>query len=87
MYIDLNGKFEILEKGQQELKGDFQNLSNQMIRFENNMRDDIGALYDGYKLTYELAKDNNKKLVEISTKVDKQEVEIKVIKGGKKQSI
>jgi predicted nuclease with TOPRIM domain len=62
---------------QDEMTKDIQSLSNQMVRFENGMKEDIKALYDGYRLTYE-------KVQEIDKKVEKQEVEIKVIQGGKK---
>ncbi|MGE5330103.1 MAG: hypothetical protein ACM3KR_11440 [Deltaproteobacteria bacterium] len=59
------------------VKEDVQSLSNKMVLFENEIKEDIRALYDGYKLTYE-------KVQEIDAKIEKQEVEIKVIQGGKK---
>ena len=40
------------------------------------LKDDIKALYDGYKQTYE-------KVTFLESKLDKQEVEIRVVKGGK----
>ncbi|HOJ10538.1 MAG TPA: hypothetical protein PK733_08090 [Clostridiales bacterium] len=54
-----------------------------IIRLENKMHNDISALYDGYKQTYEKIEILEKKVDGISDKVEKQEVEIKVIKGGK----
>ena len=42
------------------------------------------ALFDGYKQTYEKLETIEEKMDELSAKVEKQDVEIKVIKGGKK---
>ena len=41
------------------------------------------ALYDRYKLTYEKLITLEKKVDEIENKVEKQDVEIRVIKGAK----
>ena len=77
---DVNSKLDKLENGQKKIES----------LIENDVRKDISALYDGYKQTYEGVADVRKTTNEISSKVDrlsdkvdKQEVEIKVIKGGK----
>lgn len=49
---DING----IKKDITDVKEDVQTLSNQMVRFENGVKEDIKALYDGYKQTYELVK-------------------------------
>ena len=46
------------------------------------VKKDISALYDGYKQTYEEVVNIKKTVNEISSKVEKQDVEIRVIKGG-----
>ena len=53
------------------------------LLIENDIKRDIRALYDGYNQTYEELAAVKKIVNDISTKVDKQEVEIRVIKGGK----
>jgi uncharacterized coiled-coil DUF342 family protein len=64
-----------------ETKSDVRKIYN---KIENNIEQKLETLFDGYKQTYELEKDNSKKLDDIAEKVVKQEVEIKVIQGGKK---
>ena len=80
----ISNEVQGIKSGQEILSNEVQGISNQMVRFENGMKEDIKALYDGYKQTYELVKENNQKLTELEKKVEKQEVEIKVIKGGKR---
>jgi predicted RNase H-like nuclease (RuvC/YqgF family) len=70
---DVNSKLDKLENGQKKIES----------LIENDLKKDISALYDGYQQTYEKLVTVEKKVDDISTKVDKQEVEIKVIKGGK----
>ena len=86
--------FELLTKMYSEFSGRFDGVENRLKKveslIENDVKKDISALYDGYKQTYEEVVDVKKTINEISSKVDrlsdkvdKQEVEIKVIKGGK----
>ena len=70
---DVSSKLDKLENGQKKIES----------LIENDLKKDISALYDGYQQTYEKIVTVEKKVDDISTKVDKQEVEIKVIKGGK----
>ena len=58
------------------LDADVKKLGNQLTKLEVELKDDIKALYDGYKQTYE-------KVTFLESKLDKQEVEIRVVKGGK----
>ena len=73
-----------------EFRNEFKGLKNDVIRIEDKLDNNSKAVFDGYKQTYEEVVDVKKTMNEISSKVDrlfdkvdKQEVEIKVIKGGK----
>ncbi len=57
--------------------------SNHILRLEHDLKDNIKSLYDGYEQTYEKLVQVEMKVDGLSDKVDKQEVEIKVVKGGK----
>jgi hypothetical protein len=83
MHIEFSSRFDgmesrlsILEKGQQK-------IGNDVTEFETMLKDNTKTLFDGCKQTYEKLETLEKKIDDISAKVDKQEVEIKVIKGGK----
>ena len=89
MYIEFSGKFEKIDGRLDKLEGGQEKLSNQMIRFENEIKEDTKALYDGYKLTYEKLQEHDKRFDNIESelgvlnvKTNKQESEIKVLKGG-----
>ena len=41
------------------------------------------ALYDGYKLTYEKLETVGERVTNIENNMEKQDVEIRVIRGGK----
>lgn len=57
---------------------------NDIIRLENKIDSTSKALFDGYNQTFEKLTVLEKKVDDISAKVEKQDVEITVIKGGKK---
>jgi len=86
--------FELLTKMYGEFSSRFDGVENRLKKveflIENDVKKDINSLYDGYKQTYEEVVVVRKTMNEISSKVDRlsdkvdrQEVEIKVIKGGK----
>ena len=81
MKADIKGTKADLKETRDELKSDIRKLYN---KIENDIEPKLGALFDGYKQTYELHIENSKKLDDITEKVIQQEVEIKVIQGGKK---
>ncbi|TYQ17647.1 UNVERIFIED_CONTAM: hypothetical protein Cloal_0004 [Acetivibrio alkalicellulosi] len=66
-------RLDTLENGQKKIES----------ILENDIKSDIKALYDGYKQTYEKVSSLENKVDGLSSKLEKQEVEIKVIKGGK----
>ncbi len=78
--------FELLTKMYSEFSNRFDGMENRLKKveslIENDVKKDISALYDGYKQTYEEVVDIKKTVNEISSKVEKQDVEIRVIKGG-----
>ena len=60
-----------------------------IVRLEGKMDENDKALFDGYKLTYEKVTGIEKEVAEINGKIEKQDVEIRVIKGkssGKRKS-
>ena len=61
----------------------FDRIENDIVRIENKLDTNSKALFDGYNQTYEKVVAVEKAVNELSSKVEKQEVEIKVIKGGK----
>ena len=80
MYSDLNGKIDNMDREMQE---GFKEVKHDMVRLENKMDMNHKALYDGYKLTYEKLTMLEEKVNEIDKKVERQDVEIRVIKGAK----
>ncbi len=83
MYGEFSEFREGTEEFQKNITQKVQENSNHIIRLENELKGDIKALYDGYKQTYEKLNVLENKVDDISAKIEKQEVEIKVIKGGK----
>ncbi len=75
----MESRLSTLEKGQLKLENGQKKIESLI---ENDVKKDICALYDGYKQTYEEVVDIKKTMNEISLKVEKQDVEIRVIKGG-----
>ncbi len=78
MYSEITTKLEIMDK-KLDNKADKQDI----VRIENKLDNDSKALFDGYTQTFEKLIAVEKKVDDISSKVEKQDVEITVIKGGK----
>lgn len=78
MYSDITAKLDTMDK-----KLDSKADKNDVIQLEDKIHNDSKALFDGYKQTYEKLESLETKVDEISSKVEKQDVEIRVIKGGK----
>lgn len=82
MYIEVQGiKSNMATK--EDLSKVEQGLKHDIVRIENKMDENHKALYDGYKLTYEKLEVLQKKVNEIDKNVERQDVEIRVIKGIK----
>lgn len=77
-------EFSEFRKDMNEFKKDMNEFRKEtkkdIIRLENI----VDALFDGYKQTFEKLTVVEKKVDDLSAKVEKQDVEITVIKGGKK---
>lgn len=63
-----------------ETKEDIQGLKNDVIEIENKMN----GLYDGYKQTYEKLEVIDDKVDSLVGKVDRHDIKIQVIEGGRK---
>ncbi len=87
MYSEFSGRFDGVENRLGSVENRLGGVENRLdkveLLIENDIKRDIRALYDGYNQTYEELAAVKKIVNDISTKVDKQEVEIRVIKGGK----
>lgn len=94
MYSDLKNEIKGLgTKMEGEIKTLSDNveiLGNHATRLENKLDSNSKALFDGYNQVYEKLQEHDKrfdgiesKLDNINSKIEKQEVEIKVIKGGR----
>lgn len=82
MYIEIqNVKSNMATK--EDLSEVKQELKHDIVRLENKIDKNDKALFDGYELTYEKLVTLGKKVDSIDEKVEKQDVEIRVIKGGK----
>lgn len=71
----------------QELKKSHKNLENVVIRMEKSHGDKLDALFDGWKQNTDQLKRHEEKLESIDRKLEKHEVEITVINGGKSKRI
>lgn len=81
MYGEMQEMKVDIKETKVDLKADIRKIFD---KIENDIEPKLQALFDGYKQTYELEMRNSQKLDGIADKVTKQEVEIKVIQGGKK---
>jgi len=83
----MDDTFELLTKiygelteFRKETKEDIQGLKNDVIRMENKM----DGLYDGYKQTYEKLEVVEDKIDGLADMVDRHDIKIQVIEGGRK---
>ncbi|SCX77911.1 hypothetical protein [Alkaliphilus peptidifermentans] len=64
-------------------KDDIKRLENNMVKMENELKDDIRGLYDRYKQCVEGISGINYKLDKLTEKVDNQEIRLQVLKTAK----
>ena len=67
-----------------ETKEDLRGLKNDVIRLENEHGKKLDALFDGYKQLTEGQEEIKSKLKVLSSKVEKQDMQITFLKGNKK---
>lgn len=81
--------FELMEKMYNEMRQGFAEVNKKLderadkkdiARLESELKNDIKTLYDGYKQTYEIATETRNDVKELTKKVEKQELEITVVK-------
>lgn len=79
--------FELLTQMYSELKEFRKEASNRLTKIEtiieNDIKPDIKACLEGYQMVYEMQKLQEKQLESIDRKLEKHDVEIRVIKGAK----
>jgi hypothetical protein len=94
MYTEMNSKFGEINR---EMNSKFSEMNTRfdeinikldkkadktdIVRLEDKLENKTKALFDGYTLTYEKLTVIEKKLEDLSTKVDNQDIEIRVIKN------
>lgn len=81
MYIDLINKIGNVGKEVKEVKNSL-TIKYDNIRLENKMDENHKALYDGYRLSCEKLEVLEKRVDNIHNNIEKQDVEIKVIKAS-----
>jgi S-adenosylhomocysteine hydrolase len=74
--MDMEETLKIILDKLNSMDSDIKDLKKHVIVIENDHGKKLDALFDGYKQVYE-------KVVSIDEKVEKQDVEIRVIKGAK----
>ncbi|MGI6084786.1 MAG: hypothetical protein ACOYIF_05005 [Acetivibrionales bacterium] len=99
MYVDLSQKIDSTKAElnqkidstkaelNQKIDSTKAELNQNILLIEQNHGEKLDALLDGYKQLSESQKEIKADIEEIKTKLENQEVEIKVIKGGKSKRI
>ncbi len=82
-FAEVNGKFAEVNGKFTEVNGKIDTLSKQVINLENDIKPKVEAALDGYKAVYEKLNILEDKVDDIAAKVEKQDVEIRVIKTAK----
>ncbi len=90
MYSDLTTRFDKMDdkidsmKTEiKDVKDDLKGIKGDIVRIENKLDNTTKALFDGYNQVYDKVVTVENAVNDLSSKVEKQEAEIKVIKGGK----
>lgn len=66
-----------------ETNKDIQGLKNDVLRIEQDHGKKLDGLFDGYKRTYEKLEVIEDKVDTLSDKIDKHDIKIQVIEGGR----
>jgi len=77
IYSEFTSRFDKIET-------DMQGLRNDMLRIEQEHGSKLEALFDGYKRTYEKLDVIEQKLDNLAEKVDRNDIKIQVMEGGRK---
>ncbi|MGE5615052.1 MAG: hypothetical protein ACM3XR_11675 [Bacillota bacterium] len=84
MYSEFSVRFDKVEADMQGVKNHVGRLENKLTAMEFELKKDISALYDGYKQTCEKLEVIEEKVDNLSEKVDRHDIKIQVIEGGRK---
>lgn len=85
--------FELLEKMYADIKGELNDIKTELskkadktdiVRIENEHGKKLDVLFDGYKQLAEGQEEIKSQLAELSAKVEKQDIQITILKGNKK---
>lgn len=84
MYGEFTGKIDGLQNDLKEFRKE---AADRLIKIEtiieNEIKPDIKASLEGYQMVYEKQKEQGQQLESIDNKLEKQDVEIRVIKGAR----
>jgi hypothetical protein len=84
MYGEFNKRFDKVETDINGLKNDINELKNDVLRIELNHGEKLKVLFDGHvQNTQQLGRIEGK-INTISEKVDRHDIKIQVIEGGRK---
>jgi len=88
MYNEFTNKMDGIQTELKEFRHDTNSrLTKIESAIENEIKPDIKASLEGYQLVYEKLKEQEKAIELINNKLEKQDVEITVIKGGKREKV
>lgn len=82
MYNEFSGRFDSLESKVDKIDA---RLTKVETCIENEIKPDIKACLEGYQMVYEKLTEQERAIEIINNKLEKQDVEITVIKGGKNE--
>lgn len=89
MYNEFSGKFDKIEGKFDRLEKEMKETNTRLTKIEtcieNEIKPDIKSSLEGYQMVYEKLVNQQKAIEIINNKLEKQDVEITVIKGGKKE--
>ena len=71
--------FDLIEKMYSDLKNEIKTVGNQVAKIENDLKPKVETALEGYTVVYEKLDILESKIDNINSKVEKQEVEIRVI--------
>ncbi len=74
---EVNNEFKVTNS-------DIRSLKNDILRIEQNHGSKLEILFDGYRQVYDKLETVEKKVDDLSDKVDRHDIRIQVIEGGRK---
>ena len=80
MYSDIQSRFDMMGN---EIKEVRKKMQNGFVRLENKMDENHKALYDGYKQNSEAITEIREDIKELKSRVENQEIELRVIRNVK----